>query len=401
MTMARGRSARIRPASAVAIAAVALLFVAVGLPAGVAILDQFGSNGPWFIVIFPAIVLSLSLVGGFIALRVPANPVGWLLEIAGLAASVGIFGGTYAMFDHASGAGLPLVVPIAWLSSWTVLPAIGMLVIYVPLLFPTGRFLSPRWRVFGLMAIVGALASLLGSAFAPGPLSSAGWIDNPLGIAGATDALGAVTTLSNLVTPFFFGGAIVSVFVRYRRAGRVERLQLKWFGLVAGVAVVAFAISIPNNGPISDAAWIVGLVTLAALPVAIGIAILRYRLWDIDRIVSRTVGYAAVTGILGATFAALVIALDTLLAPLAGGNGLAVAASTLAVAALFSPLRRRVQRAVDRRFDRSRYDAERTVAALAARLRDETDLERLGREIEAATHRALAPTQVTLWTRER
>ena len=285
------------PSSSV-IAAVALAFVAVGVPMGLATLDQYGPTGLLFIFIFPAIVLSLTLVGAFVAARV-ANPVGWLLELSGLAAAVGIFGGTYVNYDHDTAAGLPLVVPLAWLSSWTLLPAIGMLLVYVPMLFPSGRFLGPRWRALGLIGLLG-VAGTIASGFTPGPLSSTPWIQNPVGIPGAGDALAVVSTLSNLATPFVFGGAVISVFVRYRRADTVERQQLKWFGLVAGIAVVAFVVSIPNNGPVSDIAWEVGLVTLVLLPVAIGIAILRYRLWDIDRIVSRTIAWADHHGIGGA-----------------------------------------------------------------------------------------------------
>ena len=382
-----------------AIAAPAVAFTVVGVPMGVATLDQYGPTGILFIVIFPAIVLSLTLVGGFVAVRV-GNPVGWLLELAGLAAAVGIFGGTYVNYDHAVGAKLPFVVPIAWLSSWTLLPGLGMLLVYVPLLFPTGRFLGPRWRRFGLAGLAG-VAGTLATALVPGPLSSTPWIENPLGIAGATDVLNLITLLSNLSTPVFFGGAVVSVFQRYRHAAIVERQQLKWFGLVAGIAVVAFVVSIPNDGPVSDLAWMVGLATLPLLPIGIGIAILRYRLWDIDRIVSRTVGWALTSGLIGVLFAGLIVALQALLAPLTSESSLAIAASTLAVAALFQPVRRRIQGAVDRRFNRSRYDAERTVGSFAEHLRGVTDLAEISDSAMTVVVRALRPNGAAVWIRSR
>ena len=391
------RRSRMRLAIISVIAAVSLAFTAVGIPLGIATLDQYGPTGPVFIVIFPAIVLALTLVGGFVAGRV-GNPVGWLLELSGVAAAIGIFGGTYVNYDHDLAAALPLVVPIAWLSSWTLLPAIGMLLVYVPLLFPTGRFLGPRWRVFGLIGLVGVMGTLA-PALTAGPLSNTPWIQNPLGIADATDGLAMITLVSNLSTPIFFGGAVASVFLRYRQAGTVERQQLKWFGLVAGVAMVTFVISIPNNGPVSDAAWALGLAMLPLLPIAIGIAILRYRLWDIDRIVSRTMGWALTTGLIGGLFAGLIVTLQALLAPVTSESSLAVAASTLAAAALFQPARRRIQAAVDRRFNRSRYDAEQTVGGFAAHLQGVTDLDEVTDGAVAAITQALGPSGASVWIR--
>jgi hypothetical protein len=390
---------RVTVVAAAAVAVVSLLFTLVGVPMGIATLDQYGPTGVIFIAIFPAIVLSLTLVGGFVAIRVPGNPVGWLLEVAGLGAAAGIFGGTIVNYDHATSAGLPLVVLLAWLSGFAILPALGILMIYIPLLFPTGRFLSRRWRRFGLAGIVGAVASTVGLAFMPGPLSSAAWLNNPLGIPGAADALATITLLSNLATPVFFLGAVASVFIRYRRAGPVERQQLKWFGLTAGVAVVAFVLSIPNNGPVSDIAWEVGLAMLPLIPVSIGIAILRYRLWDIDRIISRTIGWAVVTGTLVTVFAVLIVGLQALLAGLTQGQTLAVAGSTLLAAALFGPLRGRVQHAVDRRFDRARYDSERVVAAFGERLRGSADPSGAEREIAATVREALRPGSAAVWVR--
>jgi hypothetical protein len=390
---------QLRAAIIVAVAAVSLAFTVVGVPLGIATLDQYGSSGPLFIVMFPAIVLSLTLVGGFVALRVPTNPIGWLLEISGLAAAIGIFGGTYVNYDHATSAGLPLVLPLAWLSSWIFVPAIGLLFVYVPLLFPTGRFLGPRWRALGIVGVVGIGSSFV-AALIPGPLAGSPWIENPVGIAGASNVLTLVSTISNVLAPVFFGGAAVSVFVRYRRAGPVERQQLKWFGLVAGIAIVSFVLSIPNAGPFFDIAWEVGIVTIALLPVAIGIAILRYRLWDIDRIVSRTVGWAMVTGILVALFALLVVGLEGLLAGLTQGQTLAVATSTLAASAAFQPLRRRVQHAVDRRFDRASYDAGRTADAFAERLRDTVAIDTLTADLASTVQVAIRPSTQALWLRE-
>ena len=399
MTTQRGPRDRTRPA-VLAIGVIPLLFAALGAGLAIPDLGGYGPTGVVFVVIAEAIVLSLTLVGGFVAWRVPRNPVGWLLEVAGASAALAVFGGMYSAYVHPAGTSLPLVVPIAWLANWAIDPAIAILIVFIPMLFPTGRFLGHRWKALGIVGVALAALGIVGTAFAPGPLAQAApSIENPLGLAGAGNLLSVLTTASNAALPFVAVPAVLSVFVRYRRAGRVERLQLKWFGLVAGIAAVAFLVSLPNAGPVSDVAWMVALATLPAIPVAIGIAILRYRLWDIDRIVSRTVTYAVISGLLGATFAGLVLVLDTTLAPLASGDSLAIAGSTLAVAALFQPLRRRVQRFVDRRFDRARYDAERTAAALASRLRDETDVAAIRTSVLTAIDNSLRPSQAGLWVR--
>ena len=376
-----------------------IAIVALALPMSVALLPDFGAVGLLFLLIFPALVLSLTAVGAFLALRVSSNPIGWLLMISGVAITVSTFGGTYVLFDHdIAGGSLPLVVPIAWLASWLTVPAIAVLAIYVPMLFPTGRFLSRRWRTLGLVSLAPA-AIATADAFQPGPLQSAAWIQNPLGITGGEGLVNAAILIGNIPAPFIFGAAILSVVIRYRRAGSLERHQLKWFGFVAGVAIIALALSIPNDGPVSDAGWMVGLGALVFLPVAIGIAILRYHLYDIDRIISRTLSYAAVTALLAVLFAVLDLGSQEVLAPFVSGNGLAVAVSTLAVAASFQPIRRRVQAVVDRRFDRARYDADRVVTAFAARLRGDVELDALIAGIDETTRRTVAPASTSVWLR--
>ena len=388
--------ARLVPVAAFA-AVVAI--VALAVPMSVALLSDFGPMGPLFLLIFPALVLSLTSVGAFLAHRVPRNPIGWMLLAAGVAMAVSTFGGTYVIFDHEiAGDSLPLVAPIAWLASWLTVPAIGVLAIYVPMLFPTGRFLSRRWRMLGLFAIVPAVIATA-NAFMPGPLSSAAWIPNPLGIPGAGGVLGAMVVAGNVPAPFVFGAAIVSVVLRYRRADRLERHQLKWFGFVAGIVIVAFVLSIPNDGPVSDAAWLVGLGALVFLPIAIGLAILRYHLFDIDRIISRTLSYGAITAVLAILFAVADLGSQEALSPYVAGNTLAVSLSTLFVAASFQPIRRRVQAAVDRRFNRARYDADQVLAAFAGGLQDEVELDALLARMDETTRRTVAPVSARVWLR--
>jgi hypothetical protein len=200
--------------------------------------------------------------------------------------------------------------------------------------------------------------------------------------------------------------AVASLVIRYRRAAGVERAQLKWFAFVTAISVPAFLVTVVlygNTGVAPIASLVAGLVAfggLALLPIAIGIAVLRYRLYEIDRLVSRTISYGVLTAIVGGLFVGFILVFQAVLAPVTGSNELAVAGSTLLAAALFQPIRRRVQRIVDRRFNRSRYDAERTVAAFAERLRDEVDLEQLRAEILATVTATVEPSSVSLWLRE-
>jgi hypothetical protein len=294
-----------------------------------------------------------------------------------------------------------LLVPAAWLSASGFVPAIGMLIVFLPLLFPTGHLLSPRWRIVALIAVGGVAAGAIGPATAPGPLNTPAGPPNPL--VPPEPLLGwiqTISTLSNLVAPPVFLLAVLSLLLRFRRSGGVERQQIKWFLLVASVASIAFAASVLSVGPISDAAWVLGLLLMACLPVAIGFAIFRYRLYDIDRLISRTVAYAVVTAVLAAVYALAFAGLGTLLAPFTASEGpIAVAASTLVVFALFAPVRSRIRAAVDRRFNRARYDAQREVDAFAARVRDEVDVEPVTRALEDALVRTVQPAVTGIWLR--
>ena len=230
---------------------------------------------------------------------------------------------------------------------------------------------------------------------------------NPLALGGIggqlIEMLGPVSSVLGVVGLVF---VVASLVVRYRRSQGAERAQLKWFAYVGLVVVPMLLFAIVTGGAtsgpqaiLSNAAWTVGLGGLALLPVTIGVAILRYRLYDIDRLVSRTISWAAVTVILGASFVLAILGAQALIAPVTGSNELAVAGSTILVAALFQPIRRRVQGLVDQRFNRARYDADRTVSAFAGRLRDEVDLEHLRAEIVTTVSQTVEPSSVSLWLR--
>ena len=205
-----------------------------------------------------------------------------------------------------------------------------------------------------------------------------------------------VSVASTVAFMALIGLAGLSVLLRYRRSAGIERQQLKWFMAAVALLLPAAGVAALTG---TEAGWLLMLVTVALLPVAIGVAVLRYRLYEIDRIISRTIGWALVTGLLVGAFALLVLGSSAVLEPLTGGNTLAVAGSTLVVALLFTPVRSRVQRTVDRRFDRSRYDGERTLAAFGERLRDEVDLSTIRADVLATVETSVRPSRVGLWLR--
>jgi hypothetical protein len=284
---------------------------------------------------------------------------------------------------------------------------IGPLAGFVPLYFPTGRLPSPRWRIVLPLVIVATVTSTIGTGLSPftaGTYPSG--VTNPLALGGSGGQLAALlnTATTILGTPALLL-VTAALIVRYRRAGGIERQQLKWFAAVGVVVVPAFVLGILSGvvGPFADLSnvfWFGAILGLALLPLAIGVAVLRYRLYEIDRLVSRTISYGVLTAIVGGLFVGFILVFQAVLAPVTQSNDLAVAVSTLIVFALFVPIRRRVQGLVDRRFNRTRYDAERTVAAFADRLRDEVDLEQLRAEILATVAATVEPTSVSLWLRE-
>jgi hypothetical protein len=361
-----------------------------------------GSVGEIAFSLLPILlILDMSLVGGLLAIRRPDNVIGSTLLVTGVLGAAAYVADYYARLDDLLGGDrLPLVVPVAWVGGWIFVPGIGLMVVFLPLLFPTGHLSSPRWRILAGAVIVGLSIGTLQIATAPGPLNSANWLDNPVRLPdpllGWIQTIGAI---SGLIAPPSFLIAVAGLVVRFRTSRGAERQQLKWFLFVVTIAASALGFSIAFVGPISDAAWVLGLVALACLPLAIGVAILRYRLYEIDRIVSRTVSYGAVTVLLVTVFATVNLGLEAVLASATQASTLAVAASTLIVFALFQPLRRRVQRVVDHRFNRARYESDRIAAAFAERLRDQVDPNRLRLELDAILAQTVAPANFYLWLR--
>jgi hypothetical protein len=278
-------------------------------------------------------------------------------------------------------------------------PAFGLIGV-VLLLFPDGRLPAPRWRPALIVSLTGIAAIALGYAFRPGPgdppFQS---VDNPFGIAGAFELFDGLTGLGWVLMGVGCVLAAIAMVIRLRRSGGVERQQLKWMALGAGVLGVTFPCvevtylaGMDSGQTIRDTVLAAGI---AAIPITAGIAILRYRLYDFDVVVNRALVYGALTATLAATYVGSVLLLQALVVN--EGSGLAVALSTLAVAGLFRPARARIQAAVDRRFYRRRYDAERTIAAFSARLRDQVELDALGAELRQVVIDTVQPAHVSLW----
>jgi hypothetical protein len=292
----------------------------------------------------------------------------------------------------------PIPLAAAWLGLWVWVPAPTLGLIHLLLVFPNGRLLGPRWRLVALLAAAGAVFLMAGIAMsAPGGLrgiSAEGYLDrNSIPAEGIGAVIGGVGVILLMASAI---GAALSIILRFHRASGVERLQVRWLALggalSAGGVVAAFAWSM-------DAYRVALLLVIAVLPICVAIAILRYRLYEIDRIISRTVSYAVLSGLLALTFAGLVLGIQALLGGFTEGDTLAVAASTLAVVALFQPLRQRIQRVVDRRFNRARIDAETTSARFAERLRDEVDLRAIEAELTRTASEALSPAVAGTWLR--
>jgi hypothetical protein len=361
---------------------VVTLFVTRPLTAGVLV------EGAAFALAFP---LGYATIGLVMALRRPANPIGWLFAASGLAWSVTIpFDPwvTQLILDHRP---LPLAAQVgALVGEFNWAPAIAFGITLPALLVPDGRLRSPRWRPVVAAAVAGPVLGMLGSSFLSGKLEETVVpIDNPFGRTGVVGTVAAVVGFTGLGLWFIsMLAALVSLVLRFRASRGTERQQLRWVVAGATGAVAGLVVGIAGVELTYPA--------VLCLPVGVAVAVLRYRLWDLDRLVSRTVAYALVTALLVVPYLLILPAATRL----AGGSGsLAVAAATLAAAALFQPLRRRVQDLVDRRFNRRRYDAARTVEAFSARLREQVDLDALSAELRDVVDQTVAPTRTSLWLR--
>ena len=361
-----------------------------------------GGAGTWgtknLVFVVLVVILAFALVGALISSRLPANPIGWVCLAIGLTLSLAVTTGEYYVYALQTRPGsLPGAVYMAWLTNWLWVPAVVSGGTFMVLLFPDGRLPSRRWRAVAWLSGAVLISLSTSEAFSPGRLPEAPNVTNPFGIVSAGSALELVSTASFFLLPLCFIASTLSMIVRYRRSVGEERQQIKWFAAAAVLLAAVFASSFVIPWRIVQ-----DLVTLllAGLPVAVGIAVLRHRLYDIDLIINRALVYGPLTATLALAYVGGVVGLQAVFRAMTGqGSTLAVVASTLTIVALFNPLRRRMQEFVDRRFYRNKYDAAKTLAAFSARLRDETNLDALGNDLVGVARSAMQPEYASLWLR--
>jgi hypothetical protein len=355
--------------------------------------------------------LIFPLVGAMIASRRARNPIGWLCLTIGL---LWMFSGAldyYDVYGMMRPGSLPFPLAMAWVNNWLWVPSVGLMGTYVFLLFPDGRLPSKRWRPLAwLCGVVIALVSV-GVAFGPGPLQDLGGIQNPIVL--LRPWMMPAFWVSLPLLPLCMLASALSLVMRYRHSGGEERQQIKWIAFSASVVALVYLIAMMASlvfpadswttvGPV----WWLNLLTYAALlsfvaiPIAVGIAVLKYRLYDIDIIINRTLVYGSLTVTLIILYFGGIVVLQRFFVLLAGQQStLAIVASTLLIAALFNPLRRRIQSFIDRRFYRRKYDAAKTLEGFSTKLRDETDLEALRGDLVGVVRETMQPAHVSLWLR--
>ena len=343
--------------------------------------------------------MSFPLVGAVIATHRPGNPLGWMFLVIGLSQGLVVFGYEYAnyVFRTAPGTG-PGGGLATWVGQWAWAPALVLVLCFVPLLFPDGRLPSRRWRPVAWLAAILIVVITVPRAVALWPWRGPALLD-PEGVDRAMGDSGILGFVLYLLLVGCGLACLTALLLRFRRSRGIERQQLKWLLFACAVTIAIFLIVQPNTTSQWELGLLLALPLYPAIPVAAGVAILRYRLYEIDRLINRTLVYGLLTAVLGLCYAA-----GSLLFALVAGAGAEppswlIAAATLAAAAVFRPVRGRIQAVVDRRFNRRRYHAAKTVEAFSARLRDEVDLDTLSAELVAAADHTMEPTRLSLWLR--
>ncbi len=336
--------------------------------------------------------LSFPVIGATVVTRRPGHAIGWIFVVIGAGMSLAGFVNGYAAYSLTVLTDpLPMTGVVAWLSGWLWVPSFGLLMTFALLLFPDGHLPSPRWRPLAYLA-AGSIAVTMAD------FAVSSWLDPYASVY-------APQTVGSPVVGVWFGllcasglASAASLIIRFRRSSGEERLQLKWVAYAAAITVAAVvpAIAVTRGGSPS----LIIVIAAPLVPVAAGVAILRYRLFEIDVLINRTLVYGSLTASLAAVYLGSVVVLQTVLRALTGQETqLAVVASTLAIAALFNPLRRRIQDFTDRRFYRRKYDAAKTLEAFSAKLRDETDLDTLTNHLGEVVEETMQPAHVSLWLR--
>ena len=343
-------------------------------------------------------------MGGFILLRVPGNWLGRLLLVAGWLWALDLLLSQYAIYGIVTAPGaVPAAGMASWIAAWLWIPGTALLLSGIPLLFPEGHLPSRRWRPVAGAIVVGVIASVVGHAAVVWPIrESALALDRSFHpsdvpwLAGSLAGIGEAFVF--LVAPI---AAIAALVSHYRQARGTVRLQMRWFIAAIAITVCGVILDLLVSDVLPGSQGLLSAPGIVLIPVALAVAVLRYHLYEIDRVISRTLGWAIVTALLAGVLVGGIVILQAVLAPFTNENTIAVAASTLVAAALFQPLRRRVQRAVDRRFDRALYDGQRTVDAFAEQLRSDVDLGSLRSSLAATADDAVRPTSAAVWLSPR
>lgn len=379
-------------ALALALAGLGILFLALSYSTPVP--PRWGPRG------FPAVAaLVSSTIGALIVSRRPRHPIGWIFSWLGLLSGAQVLLEEYRVYALLTmGGSLPGGEISAWIANWIWVPAIAPGITFLFLLFPTGQLLSPAWRPVAWFAAINAAGLTLFAAFAPGPFEQFAHLNNPFGIEALGDlGISALSALFPLMAAVL--ASVASLILRIRRSAGEERLQLKWF--VYAAILVALALPGGASYQTFPGGPIFLISGMALTQVAVGVAILKYRLYDIDLLINRTLVYGSLTLVLAAVYFAGVAILQASFRALTGQDSpLAIVLSTLAIAALFNPLRGRIQSAIDRGFYRSKYDAGRILAAFSTRVRDEVEVSRLSASLMEAADEAMQPATLSLWLRD-
>ena len=364
-----------------------------------------------FLLVF---VVPSALVGAVVASRQPRNPVGWFFVVSASCWAVNEATGRYAVYGLVIEPGsVPLARLMAWPSTWMWLPGIALIILFLPLYFPDGRLLSPHWRPVlwlallfsvGFGVVFGALYPGEMDELSPGVAGDVSGVVNPLGIEAlrSLDRLKQIDIILAVLLIVLVLCSVASLVVRFRRSSGEERQQMKWltYAAAAYFATLLLVMSLPADSAWYRAVDALSNLVLAGLPVAVGIAVLRYRLYEIDIIINRTLVYGSLTVMLVVLYFGGIIVLQRMFVLLTGQQStLAVVTSTLVIAALFNPLRRRIQSFVDRRFYRRKYDARKTLEAFSAKLKNETDLDALSDDLVGVVRETMQPAHVSLWLR--
>ena len=391
-----------REAIGLAVFLVTVLLVAAGLVLALApghLAVPANADDPWPLVLaLSGISLPFAVVGALVVARRPENAIGLLFSVVAVVFGIDAFAAGWAT-NAAYGGGLPGAGVAVWVTNAFVPLPLFIGPLFLLLLFPDGHLLSPRWRPAAWA--VAALAVLVTiAALHPGHFDGWPTVENPFAIGGELGKVlnGLYPVLDVLAAPLFVLCGLC-LFLRLRRSRGRERLQIKWVVYAASMTAAAFALNFTGGGLRSEIAFWVGLASLAGIPAAAGLAIMRYRLYEIDRLINRTLVYVVLTATLAGAYLGSVLLLELVLDPVTSGSSLSVAVSTLAVAALFRPARARIQAVVNRRFYRQNYDAGLTLERFSARLRHEVDLDALGAELRAVVTDTMQPAHVSLWVR--